>query len=441
MGSYSKLKINNLFVADTKRDIDPFLMILFRETDKCVEIKRVIDHYEYYDESEINDYISTLEYRANAQTIIDRLDILGYTLGTAQKYFEISRQNRLKSELDLRVRLEGYDFPEDNSSINYYESITVQEWMENIRFLVNNESRLNKRYPKSKNFEFMLGQGALHLYGFPGYDYRVLLRLILETSKNSELIYDLTELKDNIFDEEDELIEYAQHLLTEDFYRSQKTIILTEGSTDKSYIEKTLNLLYPHLSDYYRFFDYNTGNIPAGTGNLKTLIKSFSNACISNRVIAIFDNDAAGHEAKIELQKENLNDNIFITTYPNIELANNYPTIGPTGKSLHNINGQACSIEIYLGEDVLRKNDGELCPVEWKSKNKKINRYQGEIVEKKYVQKRFLKKLQKCTEDKTQITKHDWTALNKILHIIFSAFNAHDAEDLLSEAIENRNYV
>ena len=67
---------------------------------------------------------------------------------------------------------------------------------------------------------------------------------------------------------------------------------------------------------------------------------------------------------------------------PDIEIAKNYFTIGPNGKEQMNINGKACSIELYLGKDVLTKDD-EFIPIQWTSYKNKIGTYQGEIVEKK----------------------------------------------------------
>ena len=63
---------------------------------------------------------------------------------------------------------------------------------------------------------------------------------------------------------------------------------------------------------------------------------------------------------------------------PDIEIAKNYFTIGPNGKEQMNINGKACSIELYLGKDVLTKDD-EFIPIQWTSYKNKIGTYQGDI--------------------------------------------------------------
>jgi len=38
---------------------------------------------------------------------------------------------------------------------------------------------------------------------------------------------------------------------------------------------------------------------------------------------------------------------------PEIDIADNYPILGPNGKEYMNINGIVCEIEMFLGKDVL----------------------------------------------------------------------------------------
>lgn len=40
---------------------------------------------------------------------------------------------------------------------------------------------------------------------------------------------------------------------------------------------------------------------------------------------------------------------------PDLEMCRHYPTIGPGGSSIDNINGRACSIEMFLGKAILKK--------------------------------------------------------------------------------------
>lgn len=79
-----------------------------------------------------------------------------------------------------------------------------------------------------------------------------------------------------------------------------------------------------------------------------------------------------------------------------------------------NVNGLACSIEMYFGVDVLTRNN-ELIPIQWKGFEEKEKKYQGEIADKNYVQETFRKKLRK-----TEVTEIE--DLNKLLNGIFNAY-------------------
>jgi hypothetical protein len=123
-------------------------------------------------------------------------------------------------------------------------------------------------------------------------------------------------------------------------------------------------------------------------GNLVNTIKAFVGSGISNRVIAIFDNDSAGFEAIRGLSRTSIPSNIRIMNYPNIKIAKSYPTLGPSGLSSLDINGLACSIEIYFGEEVLNI-DGEFSPIQWKGYIEGVKKYQGEIMNKTKLQELF----------------------------------------------------
>lgn len=60
---------------------------------------------------------------------------------------------------------------------------------------------------------------------------------------------------------------------------------------------------------------------------------------------------------------------------------------------MEDVNGRAASLELYFGEDVLRQTDGGLTSVQWTGYSKKQASYQGEILNKVQLQKRFRAKL------------------------------------------------
>ena len=108
----------------------------------------------------------------------------------------------------------------------------------------------------------------------------------------------------------------------------------------------------------------------------------------------MFDNDTAAEEAILALNKINIPPNIKVLRYPYLEMASNYPTIGPTGIEFTDINGLACSIELYLGRDILTNNDEydyptKYIPVQWKGYSQSLRKYQGEILYKEQILKKY----------------------------------------------------
>ena len=86
-------------------------------------------------------------------------------------------------------------------------------------------------------------------------------------------------------------------------------------------------------------------------------------------------------------------DTIRVLTLPTNELARRYPTVGPTGLQVADVNGSACAIELYLGRRSLTVN-GSLLPVRWSQWNPRSQRYQGEIENKGQAAERFLAELE-----------------------------------------------
>jgi hypothetical protein len=172
----------------------------------------------------------------------------------------------------------------------------------------------------------------------------------------------------------------------------QKIILLTEGKTDTEFIKIGINLFYPYLIDYFHFMDFENSRYEANASRLIHTVKSFVGSGIKNYIIALFDNDSAALKEINNLRMVKLPNNIKVLQYPNIELADNYPTIGPTGNQIMNINGLACSIEMYLGKDCLSP-DGNLLPIQWTGLVETINKYQGVVQKKDDVQERFRNKI------------------------------------------------
>ena len=137
---------------------------------------------------------------------------------------------------------------------------------------------------------------------------------------------------------------------------------------------------------------------------------------INNLIIALFDNDAAALKEINNLKKVKLPNNIKVLQYPDIELAKNYPTIGPTGNQHMDVNGLACSIEMYLGIDCITENN-EFLKIQWTGLVENIDKYQGVILKKEEVQKRFRQKVKNFNPNLIELD--NW----KELHLIINMMN------------------
>lgn len=194
----------------------------------------------------------------------------------------------------------------------------------------------------------------------------------------------------------------------------EKIIVLAEGKTDTEFISKSLFKIYPHLYPYYHFMDFDEFKVESNASALVKLVTAFSASNVKHPFIVLFDNDTTGIMEMKRLLQIKLPLNIKVLKFPDIKAAKSYPTLGPTGIKKMNVNGLACGIEMYFGEDTLSKN-GEKIPIHWKAYNEKEKQYQGEILEKNYVQEQFREKLKS--------SKADFTDMKLILEKVFNAFS------------------
>ena len=89
-----------------------------------------------------------------------------------------------------------------------------------------------------------------------------------------------------------------------------------------------------------------------------------------------------------------------------------------------NVNRLAGSIELYLGTDVLWQDaQHTLMPVQWKGYLSKIQRYQGELLQKRQVQEAFAAKLKEARADRSNIAKQDWSGLQVILDTLIQTLS------------------
>ena len=279
---------------------------------------------------------------------------------------------------------------------------------------------------------YMLSGPGEH-YGFPGIDPRHFVRLAADKAQETEeVVYDLTPLIVRDSFDADGAVADAEYVMQTDFLLEHRVIVLTEGKSDMEFLERSLKVLYPHLVDYFHFFDFTRESTEGGASQLVKLVRAFASADVRHRILAMFDNDTAAKETLSSLDLAKLPKNIVVAQYPNLAVAESYPTIGPSGEFKMDINGLAGSLEIYLGRDVLQDEEKQLTPVQWRGYSQKMKVYQGEVLNKRTIQKNFMQKLRHCEAHPEDIESYDWQGMHEVIDTMRSAFHKVDLEAILS---------
>ena len=234
----------------------------------------------------------------------------------------------------------------------------------------------------------------------------------------TELWADMTDVIESEY-ETKELIFAEDEAPSRLSYAFGKITLLTEGITDSRILKASLNAFYPEVRDLYSFVDFEGFKVECGASPLVRLLRGFAGAGLTDRFIAIFDNDAGGHEALASLKNIALPLNIRAITLPDLEFARDYPTVGPTGKVNADINGAAASIETLLGQDALIR-DGELRPVRWSQWNSKAQRYQGEIEGKSEVSAHYLATIKETKNP--EVLRRKFAEMDALLCTVFGVF-------------------
>lgn len=199
-----------------------------------------------------------------------------------------------------------------------------------------------------------------------------------------------------------------------------RIIVLTEGRSDTRIISAALRALHPGLADAYQFLDFDEFRIEGGASPLARMVKVLSGARMGNRMLALFDNDAAGVEAMRSVSRLRLPRTVRLMALPDIASARRYPTIGPGGRSRMDVNGAAASIELYLGRGALTDTDGALLPVRWTEWRPQVGRYQGAVEGKDRVVAAFLSEL--SAEPRPGALRRRFPDMDRLLRAIFAAF-------------------
>ena len=351
------------------------------------------------------------------------LDVMGHTLSRSQTLFEYELQSEIDylrdggEEEKINTLNTEFTFQSWVFAVKKYAAVVARDkyveghfpLLEKVQACNEADRKVYESLPYYKDGTFF-GIDLWYLDKSIG-DYWDVFRVILEAFEDNEIItLDYTNLY---------LGGWCNEYPEEYDYKVSKTVVFTEGSTDARIIGDAINVLYPDMSKYYSFIDFSTYDVQGSTNYLSHYLKAFVAAGIENRIIALYDNDSAGLAEIKKLESMTFPDSVRIMHLPDLDFCAEYPTVGPSGNRNENINGKAGSIEMYVGKDVLC-NNGEYIPIRWKSYVDKVGAYQGEIISKSEVLKKFEEKVKKALKDGPIL--EEWNELDTLLQAIFSAF-------------------
>ncbi|WP_317214551.1 HEPN/Toprim-associated domain-containing protein [Gluconobacter sp. GP1] len=387
MGSYCGIHFDKLSICESKSEVPGDWAALFQERDRR----------ETRPTQEVGaDPDLCVEYAASRDVILRRLSILGATDEAVQRAFETWLT---EEQEQWRDNTEGWSDREAMSEhaakmLKGLNGLTYQEW---CRFAsgalrIANYDRIQSDFasdPFRKQFH-ELDDGYLW---FAGYGSHLGLRALLDAvSDIKEVRLDISDLLGEYVDEHEPICSRARENAPCQLQMLAPTMVMAEGSSDLTALRLGLGAMHPDLMDYFSFFNHAELSVDGGANYLVKFLKAIAAARSTSRILAIFDNDTAGIQAYELARALKLPFNIIVTRYPDSDVAKAYPTVGPSGPAILDVNGQAAGIELYMGREALLSN-GELRPVRWAGYVASAGKYQGEVDGKGQVLEAFRKNI------------------------------------------------
>lgn len=313
-----------------------------------------------------------LGYRAKAGRIRARLALMGFTPTACRREFSLGIEELLADdEPGDMLEVVGLDG-------ETVESMPRSEILDRGLAAWDNEKPYRSLGPLDRECA-----KYIDIFMEAGLDRRALLALQLETAPaDEEVRLDLHDLYSaGYFNSVENITQLAADELAVSVSSGGPIIVVTEGVTDARFLQGALELVAPHVSHMFRFFDKEAG-AEMGAAQVVRTLRSFAAAGVTNRVVGVLDNDAAGRVAAKNLNARPRPTNNRYFLLPDVPYGSSYPTYGPNGDADLDINGRAVSIEFQFGIEQLRLDGGEPARVEWSGREASIGVYQGNLPKK-----------------------------------------------------------
>ncbi len=364
---------------------------------------------------DVDDDSGYLHLEASGRVVGRRLDLLGFTMPAAEKAYS-DALGEARARFDRHVELLGSVATQDESlrdrDLRYEWPLTVKEWQKTVVSIaarVHDPARAFSEWSPERSV-----WGDL-LLGFPGGGLWDVLRALVDAYPDDPVRLDLTDLARSGY-----LAEDGSDIATD--ASKEPLIILTEGKSDARILRAVIDTLFQDYMEFIRFIDYEFARSAGGVAEVVRFVRMFAGSGIKNRIAAVFDNDTAGHEALAQLGGLPLN--VFPMCLPPREMFKLYPTEGPDGEGRSDINGRACSLELYLGRHSLTDAFRGECPVRWTSFIDKMNRYQGEVRDKGGVKERFEASLKDVQGNPARRDAYDFSGVEAVFEAILKTVSS-----------------
>ena len=443
MSEYADILVKKLSLACFRNYVNSDIVsMFFTKNDLSIIPNCKID----YEEDGVEEY-TQYAYITTVRKAKERLDAQGFSLNKFEKLFN----DKLLYAIDYTPFLLhlGIDFDEHEEKVleRGSKKVSFAKWKNAVHKIISYELENGNIMQYDSNCPIRLitecdkiiyhsvkkSEGD-SLYGLIiehipiGYIYRLILESCCD---NDAVTLDFTNLQH--WDEDC----IPKALAATDTV--EKAIVMVEGTSDKDILEFAMKQIYPHLTDLFYFMDFsdvNGNKRDGGTSYIVKNLKTFYYSRLKANFIAIFDNDAEGYQSKCNLMREAKKwpekkwpDNFRILLYPDNKLFHKYPTLAPNGKLIMDcIIKKACSIELYLPNELIRSN-GDYLPIEWESRKKITTAngndeiiYQGVISEKKEVKDRFYALRKSIEKGETAFVPEEWERMKQLLDTIVFAF-------------------
>gem|GEM_PF-7010914 len=297
---------------------------------------------------------NTPSYVERVKILKDKMDLMGYSINKCANKYQTNTEYDFDLTFDILLEASNevqFDKGYENTSL-----IEMDYW----DLVIQN---IQRKYEENDIDRYYLSKEDPYL----------LLRVAVENPgiQDAEIYWDITRTIEAGY--------ISQVDLFHPIEPRYKTILVTEGKSDQTVIQKSIQAYRPHLLKFFTFINRENGYSMNGTGNMKKFYNDLVSIGITNNILFLFDNDTAGRVAYNELVKKEVPPNFKIAILPNLDCLKDSIIIGPEGQSTYDVNEYASSIECFLDFSKISS------PItfRWISYDDKKKRYQGRIENKK----------------------------------------------------------